>query len=261
LQRRWQKANVVHKIALRAPEEDEYLLLHLWSTLKVWTFAAMLEEAGRYTYFDEQISAREKRHIQRFYFRCLQRHLYAHDAAAKVYLSKNPSYSPMIETVLEIFPDARFIYLARSPLEMIPSYISLTEEEWQILGDPPEPYMSRDWIMEMAHHWYTYPLQRLRELPKAQYVIVNFYRMVDHAETVVNEIYARLNLEMGPDFQEVLHERAMAARQHESEHDYALSEMKLSRQEILAEFHEVFETFGFDHKGDDEKRAKGESTE
>jgi hypothetical protein len=53
----------------------------------------------------------------------------------------------------------------------------------------------------------------------------------------------------------------MAARQHESEHDYALSEMKLSRQEILAEFHEVFETFGFDHKGDDEKRAKGESTE
>ncbi len=261
LQRRWQEANVVHKIALRAPEEDEYLLLHLWSTLKTWTFSAMLEEAERYTYFDEQVPQRERRRIQKFFHRCLQRHLYAHDAADQVYLSKNPSYSPMIETLLELFPDVRFIYLARNPLEMIPSYISLTEEEWQILGDPPEPYMSRDWIMEMAYHWYTYPLGRFSELPEDQYVVVNFHRMVDHAEVVVNEIYERLNLEMGAGFKKFLHERAMAARQHESEHDYALREMKLSRQEILTEFKEVFKTFGFDRKADDEKRAKEESTE
>jgi len=255
LQRRWQKANVVHKVALRAPEEDEYLLIHIFSTLKVWTFAAMLEEAQRYTYFDEQMSAREKQRIQRFYRRCLQRHLYAHDDADKVYLSKNPSYSPMIETLLEIFPDARFIYLARSPLEMIPSYISLTEEEWQILGDPPKPYMCRDWVLAMAYHWYTYPLERLGELPQDQYVVVNFHRMVDHAETVVNEIYGRLNLKIEDHFAGILHERAVAARNHESEHDYALNKMGLSHQEIVTAFEEVFEQFGFEQEAYDEQRA------
>lgn len=255
LQQRWQEANVVHKVALRAPEEDEYLLIHIFSTLKVWTFAAMLEEAQRYTYFDKQMPAREKRRIQQFYRRCLQRHLYAHDAVDKVYLSKNPSYSPMVETLLEIFPDARFVYLARNPLEMIPSYISLTEEEWQILGDPPKPYMCRDWVLEMAHHWYTYPLQRLSERPQDQYIVVNFHRMVNHAETVINEIYERLELEMRDEFAGILHERAIAARNHESEHDYALSEMGLSRQEIQTEFEEVFRRFGFERRVHDEDRV------
>ncbi|MGC9358283.1 MAG: sulfotransferase family protein [Anaerolineae bacterium] len=251
LQRRWQKANVVHKIALRAPEEDEYLLVHLWSTLKVWTFAAMLEEAERYTYFDTQISQREKRCIQRFYKRCLQRHLHAHGVTDKHYLAKNPSYSSMIETLLELFPNARFIYLARNPLEMIPSYISLTEEEWQILGDPPEPYMCREWVLEMAKHWYTYPLQRLSYLPQDQYTVVNFHRMVDQLEQVVSEIYERLNLEMDPTYREALHHRAIEARRHESQHEYSLSEMGLSRQQLVAEFEDIFERFDFDRKEHD----------
>ena len=255
LQRRWQEANVVHKIALRAPEEDEYLLLHLFSALKIWTFSAILEEAERYTYFDEQMATREKRRIQRFYRRCLQRHLYAHDAADRIYLAKNPSYSPMIETLLEVFPDARFVYLARNPLQMVPSYISLTEEEWQILGDPPEPYLSRDWIVEMAQHWYTYPLARLEALPPDQAVVVNFHRMVDQAEKTVEEIYEQLGLEMGADFQELLHRRAVAARRHKSRHDYALNEVGLSRQEILTGFAAVFERFGFDRQEHDEDRA------
>ena len=250
-QQQWQKVNVVHKIALRAPEEDEYLLLHLWSTLKVWTFTAMLEEAGRYTYFDAQIPQREKRNIQHFYKGCLQRHLHAHGTSDKHYLAKNPSYSPMIETLLELFPNAKFIYLARNPLEMIPSYISLTEEEWRILGDPPEPYMCREWVVEMAKHWYTYPLQRLPELPKDQYTVVNFHRMVNQAEQVVSEIYERLNLEMDPAFRELLYQRATEARQHESQHDYALDEMGLSCQQIVAEFEEIFERFEFDRKAHD----------
>ncbi|MGC9397732.1 MAG: sulfotransferase family protein [Anaerolineae bacterium] len=246
-QRQWQRANVVHKVALRAPEEDEYLLIHLFSTLKVWTFAAMLEEAQRYTYFDAQIPQREKQRIMRFYKRCLQRHLYAHSLDGnKIYLAKNPSYSPMVDTLLSAFPDARFIYLARTPLEMIPSYISLTEEEWQILGDPPRPYMCREWVVEMAHHWYTYPLERLSKLPEEQYVVVNFHRMVDHAAEVVGEIYRRLGLEINPAFRKVLHRHAVKARHHESQHDYALQEMGFTSQELVATFEEVFDRFGFD---------------
>jgi hypothetical protein len=79
--------------------------------------------------------------------------------------------------------------------------------------------------------------------------------MVNHAETVINEIYERLELEMRDEFAGILHERAIAARNHESEHDYALSEMGLSRQEIQTEFEEVFRRFGFERRVHDEDRV------
>ncbi|MGD2176569.1 MAG: sulfotransferase, partial [Anaerolineae bacterium] len=139
--KRWREENVVHRVALRAPEEDQYLLVHIWSTLAVWSFSAILEEAGPYTYFDTEMSPAEKKRIMVFYERCIQRHLHARGGdreRAKHYLSKNPSASPKVDALYEFFPDAKIIYLARSPLDMIPSYISLLDFAWNILGDPVE---------------------------------------------------------------------------------------------------------------------------
>jgi len=110
LEESWQEDNVVHRIALRAPEEDEYLLVHIFSTLKIWLYVAMLDEAERYTYFDSRMPEEEKERIMTFYARCLQRHLYAHGETgtepsdAKHYLAKNPHFSPMIDTLYELLP-------------------------------------------------------------------------------------------------------------------------------------------------------------
>lgn len=245
----WQQENVIHRIALRAPEEDEYLLLHIWSALKVWTFAAMTEEADPYTYFDTQMPEREKARIMRFYRRCLQRHLYAHDIQDRFYLAKDPSYSPMVETLYQHFPNAKLIYLARNPLDMIPSYISLTEEEWQILGDPPRPYMCRDFVLEMAKHWYTYPLERLAQAPENQYAIVNFDKLTQNVEATITEVYDRLELPLDASFAEDLVTATRRSRRHESEHEYSLQEMNLTREYIVTEFAEVFERFNFDTRG------------
>jgi hypothetical protein len=248
-EKRWQEENVIHRIALRAPEEDEYLLMHMWSALKVWTFTAMTEEADPYTYFDTQMPAREKKRIMRFYKRCLQRHLHFHDVQDRLYLAKDPSYSPMVDTLHRHFPNAKFIYLARNPLDMIPSYISLTEEEWQILGDPPRPYMCRDFVLDMAKHWYTYPLERLAQLPSDQYIIVNFEKLTRNVKATVCEIYERLELPMYPDFAEQLVTATKRSRRHESEHEYSLQEMGLTKSQIVTAFAEVFERFDFDTRG------------
>ena len=251
LEEEWEEQNEMHRVALRAPEEDEYLLFHIWSTLKIWTFSAILSEAKPYTYFDQEMSAAEKQRIMTFYTRCLQRHLYAHgahDQRERTYLAKNPSFSPMITTLLDYFPNAKFIYLARNPLDMIPSYISLTQTEWEILGDPRQPYASRDYILEMAGHWYRYPLEQLTQLPQDQYIVVNFHTLVDDAEAGVREIYQRLGLEISPKFAKVLARETERARRHESQHIYTLEEMGLTREQIVARYEDVFERFGFDRR-------------
>lgn len=253
LEETWQEDNVVHKIALRAPEEDEYLLVHIFSTLKIWLYAAMLDETERYTYFDSRMPEDEKHNMMRFYKQSLQRHLYAHRDSDKHYLAKNPQFTPMIDTLYEYFPDIKIIYLVRNPLDMIPSYISLKEKEWRLLGNPMEKYASREYVLDMAEHWYRYPLDRLAEAPENSYILVNFNDLVDEAARTVAEIYERFGLEINPTFAQILQKAARNARNHESEHNYALEEMGLKREQIVSRYRDIFDRFGFDKRDDANK--------
>lgn len=249
LEESWQEDNVVHRIAIRAPEEDEYLLIHIFSSLKIWLYVAMLDEAAPYTHFDSQMPEDEKERIMGFYKRCIQRHLYAHGDRDKHYLAKNPHFSPMVDALYEHLPGAKFIYLARNPLDMIPSYISLKENEWQLLGSPVEKYGSREYVLDMAEHWYTYPLERLAQAPEDSYIVLDFEDLVASARETVQEIYDRFGLELSPAFDEVLEQAAERARDHDSEHEYSLHEMGLTREQIVSRYQEVFERFGFDTRG------------
>jgi hypothetical protein len=171
-------------------------------------------------------------------------------------LSKNPSASPKVDALYTSFPGARIIYLARSPLEVIPSYISLLDYAWGVVGDPVQPYGARDFVLEMARHWYSYPLERLERAPEASYAVVNFEDLVRDAERTVADIYDRFGFEMTPAFAQVLREEAETARSHTSRHEYRLEEMGLTREQIVADFGDIFERFGFDTRQSGSERRR-----
>lgn len=253
MERDWQRENVIHKLAIHAPEEDEYLLIHIFSTLKIWSFAAMIDEAMPYVYFDSRMDPKQKNRILDFYTRCLQRHLYMHQREGHHYLAKNPNYSPMVDSLLSRFPDAKFIYLVRNPLDAVSSHLSLKEYEWQMLGNPLKPYASREFIIESSLHWYTYPLERLEEEAEDRYVVVNFNELVAHTRETVRDIYQCLGFEISPTYDQILREATERSRSHESDHEYSLQEMGLEREHIVKTFQTVFDRFGFNTRmsGDD----------
>lgn len=241
--------NDVHNATLLSPEEDQYMLLHIWSTLAVWHFSGILEEAGPYTHFDRDVPKDEKQQIMAFYRRTIQKHLHADRLKghpARHYLAKNPSASAKVDTLLSAFPDARFIYLVRTPLEMIPSMISCLDLTWRILGSPAHPHAARDYVLQMAKHWYTHPLDRLAQEPQTRYAIVAFDDLTRQADRTVRSIYARLGLALNDAFADRLSREAEKARTYQSHHHYDLNEMGLSREMILSEFGETFRRFGFD---------------
>ncbi len=224
LEKLWKDSDRIHRLKLRAPEEDEYLFIHNFSTMKIWSFAAMEDEADPYIYFDDMISDSEKDRMMDFYEACIQRHLYYHDGEHKHYLSKNPNFTPAIDTLLDRFPDGKFIYLIRTPFKAIPSHVSLKEREWQMLGSPLERYACRDFILRSSEHWYEYPLERLKDLPDDQQVVVRFDDLVTNTKKTVQEIYQRLGLELSAEFSDVLELETSLARNHRSRHHYSLEE-------------------------------------
>jgi len=244
----WKDDDRIHRFRLRAPEEDEYLFVHNFSTLKIWSFASMEDEAEPYIYYDQEISQKDKKRNMSYYESCIQRHYHFHGRPKKIYLSKNPNFSPAIETLLEKFPDAKFIYLIRDPLKAVPSHISLKEREWQMLGSPLRKYACAVFIISSSEHWYDYPLKRLRELPEDQSIIVKFDDLVQDTASTVSCIYQQLGFSITEEFNAVLEHEAKKARKHRSQHLYSLSEIGISRPEMTDRFGSVYEEFDFASK-------------
>jgi hypothetical protein len=246
----WQEQNVMHEVSLREPEEDDYLLLHIWSALTIGLSAGLLGEAIRYTYFDTALPRAERDRIMGFYRDCLRRHLYADRRARgnqrRTYLAKNPALCPKLDTVFRHFPDAKVIYLVRSPLEMLPSYVDMMVFSWRVLGIPVEDNALRDYLIEMSRHWYTHPLERLETAPAESHVIVKYDDLVRAPEETVRKIYDRFGFDLGPAFEKVLQEEANRARRYKSRHDYSPEASGLTRQQILDTYPDIFERFGFD---------------
>jgi len=242
----WKEDDMVHRFRLRAPEEDEYLFVHNFSTLKIWSFAAMEDEADPYIYYDQKISQEDKNRNMSYYESCIQRHYYSHGEPNKNYLSKNPNFSPTIDTLLDKFPDAKFIYLIRDPLEAVPSHISLKEREWQMLGSPLKKYACTDFIINSSEHWYNYPLKRLEDLPEDQAIIIKFDDLVQNTEDTILRIYNQFGFPVAKKFKSLIQDEAKQARNHQSQHLYSLSDMGISPQKMTDHFGSVIDRFGFD---------------
>jgi len=245
MERLWKADDKIHRFKLRSPEEDEYLFIHNFSTLKIWSFAAMVDEAEPYIYYDEKIPGEDNIRIMDFYESCLQRHYFYHGQYQKHYLSKNPNFSPAIKSLLNKFPDAKFIYLIRNPLEAVPSHISLKEREWQMLGSPMYEYACKDFILESSEHWYNYSLEVLGNLPEEQVVIVKFEDLITDADRTVRRIYDRFGLSISLAFQEILEHETIRARNYQSKHKYSLAEMGIDLEQMKDRFGKVMQKFGY----------------
>ena len=245
----WREENPMHRVSLGAPEEDDYLLLHIWSALTLGLSSGVLEEARPYVRFDTDLPRPDQERIMAFYQRCLQRHLHAHRAQGTHYLAKNPALTPKIDAVYRWFPDARIICLARNPLEMVPSFVNMMQFSYRVLGAPGESSVLRDFVVDMARHWYTYALERLDRAPPDRHIIVRYDDLVADPAGTVGQIYARFGMEIGPEYDRVLQAEAARARAYRSRHTYSLEGTGLTRGEIIQRFQDVFDRFGFPTDG------------
>ena len=233
----------LHKIGLRAPEEDEYLFLHTASSIIPGLLFAVPELAAPYVFFDRDIPPEEQTRVMAFYAGCIRRHLHAHRAQGQ-FLSKNPYFTPKVGALRTAFPDAKFIVLVRNPLNAIPSYASLSRYVMRILYTK-KVFSNRDYILTATQHWYRYPAERLSDAP-GSFVEVKFEDMVRDPQKTVTAIYEHLGFEISPAFAAILREETERAQGYQSQHQYSLESMGFTREEILADYGDVFERWGYE---------------
>ncbi|MBI9046618.1 MAG: sulfotransferase [Anaerolineaceae bacterium] len=234
----------MHKIDPFAPEEDGYTLMHIFATIGLWAYSVPFEIMQKYIYFDEQLPDFEKKSIMDFYEGIIRRHLFAY-GGNKQLLSKTPFFTPKITSLVKKFPDARFIYLVRNPLEMIPSQISLMTYCWKTLAGISQKYIFQEETISMARYWYQYAFKALAELSDEQVFIVQYDCLHEDPAKCIQSIYKHFGYEINTEFKNILVKETENAQSYKSRHRYSLREMGLSKRRILKEFQEVFLKFDF----------------
>jgi hypothetical protein len=236
----------IHRISFFQPEEDENILLHIWDSFWVSFLFPFMDEMPNYQHFDEAFPPERKRLIMSFYKPMLRRHMYA--TGKKYFVAKNPAFSPKIETLLEFFPDARIIYLARNPLDMLPSTVSWINYARRVFTEPNEKYLYLDEIVDFTQHWYRYPLRYLDAHPSPRHLILNYDDLIQRPEQVIRSFYEQFGYPDKPGLDRIVDAAVKETLSFKTDHIYSYEEMGFTRQQIVEIYADIFERFGFDKR-------------
>jgi omega-hydroxy-beta-dihydromenaquinone-9 sulfotransferase len=234
-----------HPVSFFEAEEDSMILLHIFSSANAFFALPFTEELWPYFVFDQGLPAAQRRRIMGFYKRCVQNHLYAF-GAGKIFLSKNPMFSTMIQSLDDVFPDARFIYLARTPFETVPSTISMLSFYFSTVMSPLEPCPYLNEQLELLSLYYTYPLLQFSNLPPHRRHIMLYIALVEHPAQAVTGLCTSFGLNMSPAYLQLLESNQGKAQRYTSNHVYSLEKTGLTRTALIEKYAAVFDRFGFE---------------
>ena len=246
----------IHRISFFQPEEDENILLHIWDSFWVSFLFPFMDELPNYQHFDEALAPQDKRRIMSFYKSMLQRHMYA--TGKKYFVAKNPAFSPKIETLLEFFPDARIIYLARNPLDMLPSTVSWINYARRVFTEPKEKYLYLDEIVDLTQHWYRYPLRYLDAHPSPRHLILNYDDLIQRPEQVIRSFYEQFGYPDKPGLDDIVDAAVKETLSFRTDHVYSYEEMGFTRKQIVEMYADIFERFGFDRRDHEDTEVETE---
>jgi hypothetical protein len=240
----WLDTLQMHKTGLFTPDEDEGLLILIWATMFLQFVYPLMDELPPFYRFDEDMPERQRKWIMNFYKAMIRRHLYV-KGGDRMYLAKSPAHSARIDSLLEYFPDARIIYLARNPLSLVPSVVNFFRYIWRLFGDLVDPDSLNQDVFKQIHYWYRYPVERLKLRSADQYRIYKYADLVNNLEELVEEIYQWLGLRINDKFRAEIFRVVEESKKFQSDNIYTLDELGLSEKLILEEFSDEMSYFGF----------------
>jgi len=234
----------IHGIGWKKPEEDESFNLYIFSTIFLYFVYPFRDLFESYFFFDERVDPKRKDAMLEFYRGCVKRHLYANRVGNQHFLSKNPAFTPKIEALHKAFPDARFIFLVRDPLENVPSAIKLFSYGYHIFNDPPEEYPEKEFFLQVFKHWYLHPLEVFQNIPPAQCMILKYNEMKHDLEGTVTKIYQHFGLELNEGFREIIRDTSLRTKNYTSTTTGELSRQGFTPAQLKEYYKEVYEKLG-----------------
>jgi len=237
-----------HETSLSSVETDDVgVLFRYLDGFFLYGFFLSFEEQDALREFDPRVrdtSARDYAWLDALWRRSLVLH------KAERNIAKLFSVSVRIPSFLEAFPQAQILYMARDPLAIIPSAMSLVigvlDRAFGFWKLPDE--IKKRWLDRMYQAWILL-LQKFHEdwtsgaIDKSRVYVVRYDRMMLDLENVMDEMCTFLKHDMTPELRAVVKAQADKQRAYESEHKYKLDKYGLTEEQIRKDCAFFYDTF------------------
>ena len=242
-ERLFSKSQSVHESGLFAPEEDEFLLT-LSCASGFWVVQYPHVQDLDFYYVDDRWPATKRCRVMQFYKECVRRQLVL-NGPGLMHLSKAPIHCGRVESLIETFPDARFVVPVRNPYETIPSFLKLMQFAWSA-RKRSEQDMRKSFrsFVDSSYHYYQHPLDVLDAHPEVPSVIVDYSDLVTNPAATMLRVYYEIEIGMVPEQEKALADEK--GREYRSGHTYSLEEFGLEADEIRTRLAPLFERFGWE---------------
>lgn len=245
---------VGHEAGLDQVEEEELLFLYNGNTQFVSCLSPLAFSDGDFAdlvYADDQPEA-IRRDTMAFLKGCFQRQIYA---TGKTQVVAKMNYSGMrLRSLLEAFPDARVIYVARSPLETIPSHLTLHRNMFahmwgleRIPKDRLQRYYERRYRHNVAFYRYVEGLIDGGAPPCNRVMVLCYDELRRDLDGSIRKLVEFTGIELSPELQARIDSQARQQKSYRREHkNLALEEFGLTRDRVAQDLEFVFERYGFE---------------
>jgi len=237
-----------HQTSLSSVETDDVAVLFRYlDGFFLYGFFLSWEDEDMLPAFDPRVrdtSARDFDWLDKLW----RRSLVLHETDRNI--AKLFSVAVRLPQFLQRFPEAQILYMARDPLSVIPSSMSLVIGVldrafgfWSL----PEPTRKR-WLDRMYKAWILL-LQKFHEdwtsgvIDQKRVFIVRYDRMMADFEGMMDEMCAFLGHPMTPALRATIAKRGEKQRKYESEHKYDLEKFGLTEEQIRRDCAFFYDTF------------------
>lgn len=161
---------------------------------------------------------------------------------------KTPQYMQDLDCLLEVFPDARFVFTHRDPVTVVASSASLAWNQMVVQSDAVDPHwVGREWLWKTAHRVERTLAVRGR-IPDAQAIDVDFDEVNRNWDGAIHRIYRQFGLDLSHGARLGMRAYvARAAREHPfASHRYRLEDFGLTWREVAGRFQTYRSDFGLE---------------
>jgi hypothetical protein len=199
------------------PQEDEFALVNMGvpSPYLVWAFPNHGPVADEYLDL-RSLPAAERETWKRKWLGFVQRVALANNRRIVL---KSPTHTARVRTILEVFPDAKFIHIVRDPLVLFPSTVRL----WKSLSEVQGFQIPRDdagWmeksVLDNFVRMYECFEQDRELIPPGRLVDVRYEDLAADPVGTMRKIYERLNLGEFSEVEPALQREAMKTRDYKT---------------------------------------------
>ncbi len=244
-----EKKNKGHQVKLDNVEEDEMLLfIHKLDSLWIsnhfipWLkFDSKTKDFMKYVYRDN--SKNDNRNIRSMLF-CkdfFQRQAYLNKN--RPHLSKSNPFIFKIDSILRVFPDAKFVFLVRDPLETLPSYFSLQENVkfGNLLSDKEMKLLRKETYAEVIE-WYKETEKVKSKLNKKQFITLTYPQITNDLENSIKSFYKFTGKKMTQKFQKQVSD--YASKKYVKKHqNKTIEDYGFTKKQILNDFDFVYQEY------------------